>query len=260
VCGSSEPVCETILAADPIVISETQVDLTCHEDGTGMIELTLDAGLAPYEVEWTGPQGFITNGTSISGLQSGEYEAKVTDQGITSEVLNFTITEPEGIVASADITDSTVGLFDGAISVEASGGNGPYEYLWSNGSTDTSITNLEEGMYSVVITDASNCSITEEYIVNGIISSTTEVSWASDINISPNPSTGRFDLILDNVQLQDAQVDIFDANGLQCWSKSLTNGNDRYAIDLSSHVSSGMYLVRITKAGESVIKKIAIVK
>lgn len=259
-CGSSLPECQTILAADPIVISSTQVDLICYDGGTGLIELILDAGLAPYEVEWSGPQGFAANGTSITNLQAGEYQAIVTDQGITNQLLNFTLNESDQIIATADITDSTTGLSDGAISVEVSGGNGPYEYQWSNGSTDQSITNLEEGNYSVLITDASNCSITEEYMVNGIISSTAEVSWAKDITISPNPSTGRFELLLNQVQLQDAQVDIIDASGVKVWSGIYRQTNERYAIDLSSQVTSGMYLIRITKAGESVIKKIAIVK
>ncbi|MBI1288677.1 MAG: T9SS type B sorting domain-containing protein, partial [Flavobacteriales bacterium] len=43
-------------------------------------------------------------------------------------------------------------------SVSASGGTAPYAYLWSNGETTASISNLAEGTYSVTVTDANGCS------------------------------------------------------------------------------------------------------
>ena len=45
----------------------------------------------------------------------------------------------------------------GSATVTASGGTPPYTYLWSDGSTTTSISNLSPGNYSCKVTDACNC-------------------------------------------------------------------------------------------------------
>lgn len=45
----------------------------------------------------------------------------------------------------------------GSAAVTASGGNPPYTYLWSDGSTSTSLANLAPGNYSCKVTDACNC-------------------------------------------------------------------------------------------------------
>src|SRR5690606_19175478 len=45
----------------------------------------------------------------------------------------------------------------GALGVEATGGTGPYTYLWSNGLTADSIYNLSAGTYTVTVTDDRGC-------------------------------------------------------------------------------------------------------
>jgi len=46
---------------------------------------------------------------------------------------------------------------DGEASVNPTGGDEPYEYLWSNGNTTSSITGLTPGTYYVTITDEDTC-------------------------------------------------------------------------------------------------------
>lgn len=50
----------------------------------------------------------------------------------------------------------------GFIKAKASGGTKPYTYLWSTGSTNDEINNLPAGIYTVTITDANGCSVTEQ--------------------------------------------------------------------------------------------------
>ncbi|MFK7947613.1 MAG: T9SS type A sorting domain-containing protein [Saprospiraceae bacterium] len=58
------------------------------------------------------------------------------------------------IIAEADITDNICfGATDGEITVHADGGTRNYTYLWSNGETTQTITNLLAGDYFVTITD-----------------------------------------------------------------------------------------------------------
>ncbi len=46
------------------------------------------------------------------------------------------------------------GYADASINVQAIGGQGPYEYLWNDGSTGSNLTNTEGGLKTVTITDA----------------------------------------------------------------------------------------------------------
>jgi hypothetical protein len=48
------------------------------------------------------------------------------------------------------------GLSNGQIALTLSSGYPPYTYLWSNGDTTSSISNLPAGNYSVTVTDAGN--------------------------------------------------------------------------------------------------------
>ena len=47
---------------------------------------------------------------------------------------------------------------DGSVSLSVSGGNAPYLFSWSNGSSSANLSGLGAGSYSVVITDANGCS------------------------------------------------------------------------------------------------------
>lgn len=54
---------------------------------------------------------------------------------------------------------------DGSLEVEATGGAGGYEILWSNGVNQLEIEDLSPGQYEVVITDAYGCEESASYIL-----------------------------------------------------------------------------------------------
>ena len=60
---------------------------------------------------------------------------------------------------------SCFGLTDGAITLTFNGGIAPYTYLWSNGSSSTSRTNLPPATYSVTITNGVSCSRIYSFII-----------------------------------------------------------------------------------------------
>ena len=45
----------------------------------GAIDLTIDGGIAPYLISWTGPGGFTSSSEDISGLEPGTYVVTVND-------------------------------------------------------------------------------------------------------------------------------------------------------------------------------------
>ena len=67
------------------------------------------------------------------------------------------------MISFTDIT--CYGSCDGSASVSVIGGTSPYNYSWSNGQTTSSITNLCAGTYSVDVTDANGCEITQAIMI-----------------------------------------------------------------------------------------------
>jgi len=63
---------------------------------------------------------------------------------------------PSSLAANCGLVSnvSCYGATNGSVNVSATGGTGPYTYLWSNGATTSAITGLAPGNYSVTVTDA----------------------------------------------------------------------------------------------------------
>ena len=58
------------------------------------------------------------------------------------------------------------GVDDAQIAINVTGGHGYFTYLWSNGDTSATITNLTTGMYMVNITEtATKCSLTDTFVI-----------------------------------------------------------------------------------------------
>lgn len=73
----------------------------------------------------------------------------------TGEIMITTTTDPVLTPVSTPLTCS--GLNDGTASAVTQGGVAPFTFLWSNNSTDSTITNLAAGTYSVTVTGANGC-------------------------------------------------------------------------------------------------------
>src|SRR6185436_838440 len=76
--------------------------VNCNGSSTGLIDLTLSGGLAPYTVAWTGPGGFTSNAIDLSGLAAGTYNATITDAAGCSSNAQATLTEPTPIAISGN--------------------------------------------------------------------------------------------------------------------------------------------------------------
>jgi gliding motility-associated-like protein len=96
---------------------------------------------------------------SFSSLAVGYHTVKITDDNACTYTIDFDIDQPTQLVA--EITGSSNvscrGGANGKATVNATGGTTPYTYLWSNGQTTSTASNLSAGYYSVTVTDAKGC-------------------------------------------------------------------------------------------------------
>ncbi len=70
---------------------------------------------------------------------------------------------------SATITNTSCSnCTDGSIAISTIGGAQPYNYLWSDGSTQATLVNTLPGNYSVTISDAGSCSLVKNYVLDSL--------------------------------------------------------------------------------------------
>jgi gliding motility-associated-like protein len=138
-------------------VSSNVVDDTCTL-GVGAINLSIAGGGGPFSFYWS------TNDTTqdINGLSAGSYSVTVSDSQLNSLVQNFVITDNPGpqITVQSD-NDNCYAAAIGQIDITINGGNAPFSYLWSDGTTTEDRLALLAGGYSLTVTDGSNCTLTE---------------------------------------------------------------------------------------------------
>lgn len=95
--------------------------------------------------------------------------------------------------ATTATTDASCGSADGTATVTPANGIAPYTYVWSDGQTTATATNLTAGSYSVTITDGSGCEEeVTDIVVNNPNAPASTASVSSDYNgadISCNGAT-----------------------------------------------------------------------
>lgn len=133
-------------------------DVSCFggSDGSAVTEKT--GGVGPYTYLWNDPNAQTSD--SAINLSAGLYEVTITDNNGCTATDTISLTEPTDIQLSASsIPTSCFGGSNGKAIVSASGGVGPYTYLWNDPSfqtTDTA-TGLSARFYWVLVTDSHGC-------------------------------------------------------------------------------------------------------
>lgn len=160
----------TVAENPPFDLTETITPLSCAGAADGAIALTLVGGSLPFDFDWGGPGGFTAATQDIFGLEAGPYDVDITDALGCTESFSVMVTEPDAIVLSADITDTSCGnTNDGEIDLTITAGVSPLDIDWTGPggfpSSNEDLTGLEAGTYDVTVTDADGCQQTSSFDV-----------------------------------------------------------------------------------------------
>jgi len=171
---------------------------------------------------------------------------------------SLVVTEDDVIIAPA----SEQGTADGSITVSPRGGVGPYIFRWSTGFQETAqistIDNLEEGFYSVTITDTRNpeCNAVLNYNL-GLVS-VDQLSEIKELKIYPNPAS---ELLNVDIQLEsslDLEVKIFNLVGQELWLNRLP-ANESHLLPISvSKFNSGIYFIQLSTPSGQITERFVI--
>ncbi|WP_052084267.1 Ig-like domain-containing protein [Dokdonia sp. MED134] len=148
-------------------IADTITNVLCNGDSSGVVQLTVSGGTAPYTYEWSDG----STAANLEDVAAGSYSVVVTDANDCEIQQSFTIIEPDSplsINLTRENATTAQNCVDGTATAAVTGGTAPYSYLWSNGATVASISDLSDGTYSVTVTDANGCELTQSVVVDCI--------------------------------------------------------------------------------------------
>jgi hypothetical protein len=141
-------------------------NVSCDGSTDGTIDLTVSNGTGPYVFVWS--TGAVSE--DLSGLGAGTYTVTVVDFLGDIQVGSVTLTQPAplNIVQDSIHVDSCGGVADGGVFISVTGGVLNYSYAWSNGSVTEDIDGVVAGNYTVTVTDANFCTVSNSYTVNEV--------------------------------------------------------------------------------------------
>ncbi len=144
-----------VLITEPTVLisSATTTNVSCNGGSNGGATIGQTGGTSPYSYNWS--NGQLT--AQLINATIGNYGYTVTDSNGCESTGSVTITEPTALNGSLTVSYSNC---SGHIDLQLSGGVAPYTYSWSNGATTEDLSNLPDGVYTVVVVDNNGCSWT----------------------------------------------------------------------------------------------------
>jgi hypothetical protein len=164
---------------EPLSMESLSEESSCFDSCDGLVEI-IDVfnGEGPYNFQWS--NGSI--GAIVDDLCPGNHTVTITDQGACTLVEEFLIGSPEAISSGLQTMDeSAYQANDGSASASPEGGTYVFDYLWSTGSTASSINNVAPGSYSLTITDSHGCELVENFAIEAF--TCPDLSILSDQNV-----------------------------------------------------------------------------
>jgi len=200
-----------------------QTNVSCSGGSNGAINITGTGGTAPYQFSLDG--GVFQPAAVYSGLTAGNYTITVQDASSCSVNVLVTITEPEVLAVAFEKTDASCpGEPDGSITLTITGGTQPYNVIWSDGVNSATRTNIPDGSYSAVVTDANGCAAPAVIVVG--VSGTEDCIVVQEI-ITPNNDGFNDTWKIKNIDLfPDAEVFVYSRWGKLVFSTKNIPGNE----------------------------------
>ncbi|MDD2635677.1 MAG: gliding motility-associated C-terminal domain-containing protein [Bacteroidales bacterium] len=136
-------------------------EILCYGEH-GNIGLQTYGGTQPYNYQWSNG----SNSNQLNEVEAGQYSVIITDANNCIDHSNIILTQPEQILIDTSIHNMLCdNVCNGKIFSNVSGGTPPYYYSWSNGSQQHYADKLCEGDYELILKDANNCIINENFTI-----------------------------------------------------------------------------------------------
>ncbi|MEK6476063.1 T9SS type A sorting domain-containing protein [Catalinimonas sp. 4WD22] len=139
-------------------------DASCFTSSDGRATVEATGGSGTYQYVWNDP--LVQTSPTATQLARGKYFVTVTDERGCVSISSVTIGSPEAFRIDTLHWEAPTcyEACDGQLELKISGGVTPYTYQWEGRSeTAPTLTNLCRGEYTLTVTDASGCSLSQEF-------------------------------------------------------------------------------------------------
>ena len=156
----------TVAQPNALALVVSSVDANCGSSD-GEAAVSTSGGTLQYTFSWnTAPP---QTDSMATGLTAGVYTVVVTDGNGCMDSVSSAVSNIGGPTITVDlIEDADCGSSVGSIYVSISGGNTPYTYSWSNGSTDEDLVGVSAGSYDLTVEDSVACIATASLGISGV--------------------------------------------------------------------------------------------
>lgn len=144
-----------VTIAPVIQFNPTVQHISCHGSADGNIALS-PSGFGPFSYSWSNG----VTASAISSLSPGDYAVVVSDRFGCQGNAQYAITQPDPILMNLLPNDATCNEANGQVEVNViGGGTAPYQYAIENQAfgNNAVFTNLNQGTYSLQVSDANGC-------------------------------------------------------------------------------------------------------
>ena len=213
-------------------------------------------------------KSYTVNSFNVNWNPNNMHVVAMVIDNATGEILNagdgekkINVVCPNDFGAVAAVTPSSDGS-NGAITLtppSASFGFGGYTYLWENGETTPSITDLMPGTYTLTITDKIGCSQTIDVVVNSS-SAVEDIASLTSFSLSPNPASSVSVLNATFSQAVELNVEILSMEGKIVKSISFDKSAAvNHSFDISNF-AEGMYMVKMSVGSQVRTERLVVTK
>jgi gliding motility-associated-like protein len=243
-------------APAPVLALTSSTNISCYNLSDGSVAVSASAGTSPFTYSIDQGNNWQSNAV-FNSLPYGSYWVYVQDANGCQDSVSINLNQPPQLITQT--TASAVvcnGGNSGSAAVTATGGTAPYSYNWNiSGSTASSLQNVTAGTYTVVVTDANNCSQTDSVVVSQ--PALLQLSVTPDdatcfgftdgaVTVSVNGGTSGYQYSIDGVNYQSSTVfnslapnsysiTVMDANG--CTATATTTISQPQQIAVTSQIT-----------------------
>lgn len=223
--------------AQPLSVTHTKLDVNCFGESNGAIHLTTSGGTTPYSYKWKNGTFDLSSVTpDLVNYPADTYSYYITDANGCKESGSISINEPPKLTSTIlGVNILCKGGNNGSVDLTVSGGSTPYQYAWSNAAVSEDISSLIAGSYSVLVTDAHNCTTTNSIILTEPQDSLSYTFQKVDVRCNNG---------------HDGQASIDVNGGTFPYAYNWSNGD---TLSMSNQLSYGTYSFVVTDANGCIL-------
>ncbi|KAA3632797.1 MAG: hypothetical protein DWQ02_14215, partial [Bacteroidetes bacterium] len=232
-------------------------NISCSGQSDAAVQLTIVDGNPSFSILWNdGVQTDYRN-----NLSTGNYAVSVTDADGCSFDQEFSVQEPEVLLANILVQNlSCQGGEDAMIQVHPSGGTPPYLFQLSDSDfqSEPLFENLTAGDYLVTVLDANGCSFNDQVVIEepeALEVAINQVSPAcfgmqsGSIAVFPTGGTGDFvyrlnggvfqpESVFDQLEAGEYTLEVMDENGCHLTENIAIQAPPPFEVELITHQPS----------------------